>query len=67
MAKLQITMAAARVNAGFTQRQIAAKMQVSTATIINWEHGKVIPKPAQLKMFCDLCGISVEHIFLPAV
>lgn len=67
MTNLQISMAAARVNAGFTQREIAAKMQVSTATILNWEKGKVVPKPAQLKMFCDLCGISVEHIFLPAV
>ena len=51
MANLQISMAAARVNAGFTQREIAAKMQVSTATILNWEKGKVVPKPAQLKMF----------------
>ena len=67
MANLQISMAAARVNAGLTQRQVAAKMQVSTNTILNWEKGKVVPKPAQLKMFCDLCGISVENIFLPAV
>lgn len=67
MDQIKISMAAARVNAGFTQREIAAKMQVSTNTIVNWEKGKVVPKPAQFKMYCDLCGMPVEYIFLPAV
>ena len=37
--KLQITLAAARVNAGFTQEEVAKKMGISKQTIINWEKG----------------------------
>lgn len=67
MDELRISLAAARVNASLTQKELAEAMHVSRATIMNWESGKVIPKPAQLRMFCDLCGISVDHIFLPYV
>ena len=61
----QISMAAARVNAGLTQAKVAKKMGVSNVTILNWEKGKVTPKPSQLAMFCSICGISEDHIFLP--
>lgn len=67
MSELRISLAAARVNANLTQAEIARKMQISKQTIVNWENGKVIPKPAQLRMFCELCGISVDYIFLPGV
>ena len=63
----KISMAAARVNADMTQSEIASRMGVSKQTIVNWENGKVIPKPAQLKMFCDLCQAPVDAIFLPTV
>ena len=62
----RITLAAARVNANLTQAQIAEKMHVSKATIINWENNKVTPKPAQFKMFCELCGAPMDAIFFPA-
>ncbi len=67
MESIKISMAAARVNAGKTQADIASSMKVSKQTIVNWENGKVIPKPAQLKMFCDLCDMPVEAILLPQV
>lgn len=53
MAEYKVTLAAARVNAGYTQSEIARKMQVTKQTIINWEKGKVIPKPAQFYMLCE--------------
>ena len=59
-----ISMAAARVNAGLTQEEIAEKMQISRQTIVNWETGKVSPKPAQFKMFCDLCDAPVDRVSL---
>ena len=62
---LQITMAAARVNAGKTQKDVAEEMRVSNKTVLNWETGKTRPKPAQLEMFCRICKISVDNIFLP--
>ena len=48
---LQIKMAAARVNAGLTQNDVASRMKISKQTVVNWEKGKVIPKPAQFKMY----------------
>ncbi|MBK5254213.1 MAG: helix-turn-helix transcriptional regulator [Peptostreptococcaceae bacterium] len=60
--ELKITMAAARVNAGLTQSDIAKAMQLSKTTVLSWEKGKVKPKLAQLEMFCRICNINVENI-----
>lgn len=60
----RITLAAARVNAGLTQDNIAEKMQVSKQTIINWEKGRVIPKPAEFEMFCRICNVPKDNIIL---
>lgn len=63
--KLQISLAAARVNAKMTQSDVAKEMRVSKQTIVNWEKGKIIPKPAQFEMMCRLYGLDVNDIFLP--
>lgn len=65
MKPYRISMAAARVNAKLTQEEVAAKMQVSKQTIVNWETGRVIPKPAQFKMYCDIVSAPEDIIFLP--
>lgn len=65
MEDFKITLAAARVNAGLTQEEVAKKMQVSKRTIINWEKGKVIPKLAQLSMLCTIYNAPKDYIFLP--
>ena len=62
--KFQISLAAARVNAKLTQDDVAKLMKVSKNTIVNWEHGKVIPKAAQLKMYCEIVDIPQDYIFL---
>ncbi len=66
MEKLQISLAAARVNAGLTQADVAKKLGVSRQTIINWELGKIaslgIP---EMKMLSDIYGIPQDNIFLP--
>ena len=61
----KISMAAARVNAKMTQEDVAREMNVAKQTIINWENGKVTPKPAQFKMFCMVVGAPEDFIFLP--
>lgn len=62
--KLRITLAAARVNKGLTQSQVAAIMHVSKSTIINWEKCKIIPKPAQFEMMCRIYGVDRDDINL---
>lgn len=43
MRSVKITLAAARVNAGMTQEDVAKKLKVSKKTVINWEKGIVTP------------------------
>ena len=62
---LQISLAAARVNAGLTQEDVARKLCVSKRTIINWEKGRVIPSVATVSALATLYNISEDNIFLP--
>jgi DNA-binding XRE family transcriptional regulator len=63
--KLQISLAAARVNAGMTQEDVAREMHVSKNTILNWEKGKVSPGVPELEMLCRIYKIPKDNIFLP--
>lgn len=65
MKKLQISLAAARVNARLTQQDVAKEMHVSKQTIVNWEKGKVIPGVPQLEMMSRMYNIPCDNIFLP--
>ena len=64
--KLQITLAAARVNAGFTQEEVAKKMGISKQTIINWEKGKNIPGIPEMEMMSKIYNMPQDYIFLPS-
>ena len=66
MKNYRISMAAARVNAKMTQEEVASVMHVTKQTIVNWENGKVQPKPAQFKMYCEIVGAPEDFIFLPS-
>jgi DNA-binding XRE family transcriptional regulator len=63
--QIQITLAAARVNAGFTQEEAAEKLSVTRNTIINWEKGKVTPRIPEMEMLAKVYSIPVDYIFLP--
>ena len=65
MEKLQISLAAARVNAGMTQQEVAQIMHVSNKTIGNWECGKVVPGVPEMEMLARLYKIPQDNIFLP--
>lgn len=65
MKEYKISMAAARVNAKMTQEEVASEMHVTKQTIINWETGKIIPKPAQFKMYCIIVNAPEDAISLP--
>lgn len=62
---IQISLAAARVNAKLTQEDVANKMKIGKRTIINWEKGSATPSFADLSMLSEIYRIPVDNIFLP--
>ena len=63
---LKITLEAARVNAGYSQKEAAEKLEVSNKTLCSWENGKTFPSAEKIDAMCNLYGISYDNInFLP--
>ena len=62
---MAITMKAARVNAGLTQKEIAKRLGVSPVTYWKWESGQVEPRLSKYQQFCEVCGLRTEDIFMP--
>ena len=62
---IQISLAAARVNAQMTQEEVAKKMNVSKNTVVNWEKGKTEPSISQSKQISKIYNIPLDYIFLP--
>lgn len=65
MEKIQISLAAARVNAGLTQEEVARKMKVSKNTLVNWEKGTSEPTVSQGLRLSELYKMPLDNIFLP--
>nr|WP_298054839.1 helix-turn-helix transcriptional regulator [uncultured Lachnoanaerobaculum sp.] len=62
---LQISLAAARVNAGMTQEDVAKALKVSKNTIVNWEKGETEPKISRIRELSELYNMPLDNIFLP--
>lgn len=67
METLKISLAAARVNAGMTQEDVARAMKVSKNTVVAWEKGNTEPKVSQAKELSALYHMPLDHIFLPDI
>lgn len=65
MGRFQISLAAARINAGLTQEEAAKALKVGKQTIVNWEKGKSEPKMSQSRQLSELYKIPLDYIFLP--
>lgn len=59
---MEITLKAARVNAGITQEQVKAETGYSRNTLYLWESGKCSPKAKDLKRLCELYGVPMDCI-----
>lgn len=53
---------ALRINAGYTQEQLAELIGVSLGTIKNWERGKTFPKQPMIEKLCELYKIPYDFI-----
>lgn len=63
---IKVSLAAARVNAKLTQREVAEKLNVTNNTIVAWENGTSEPKISQAIALSELYGIPMDNIiFLP--
>lgn len=66
METIQISLAAARVNAGMTQEEVSKKMKVSKNTLVKWEKGQTEPSITQGRELANLYKIPLDFIFLPS-
>lgn len=61
---LQITAKAARVNAGFSQKEAANMLEISVSSFQGCESGKTSPPWSVVLRMSALYKISVDNIFL---
>lgn len=61
----RISLEAARVNAGLTQKELAEELGISNVTVVNWEKGVTEPTLSQLRKICQLSGIPMDFIYVP--
>lgn len=60
-----ISLAAARVNARLTQKELADRCGVSESTVNAWETGKRLPNLKMLAAIENATGISLNYIRFP--
>lgn len=59
----KITLAAARVNAGLTQKEAAKKLNICQKTLINYETGEKVPNWDMVNKIGKLYAFPVDFIF----
>ena len=63
---VKITLKAARVNAGLTQKKAAERLGVSNKTPCGWENGVTTPNVQYVNALCEIYGVSYDNLnFLP--
>lgn len=62
---MKISLKAARVNAGYTQRAAGKAVGKSRDTIRNWENGKTKIPAEDFMNLCSIYKIDKDNIFLP--
>lgn len=58
----KITLSAARVNAGYSQKQAAELLNISNKTLCNWEKGKTFPEQPMIEKLCNLYSVTYDMI-----
>lgn len=58
----KISLKAARVNAGLSQKVAAKKLEISNSTLCSWENGKTFPDQPMIEKICVLYGLTYDMI-----
>lgn len=59
---MRISIKAARVNKGMTQKEAASRLDVDKKTLASWEKHKTMPSADKVSMICNLYEISYDNI-----
>ena len=63
---LKISLKAARVNAGLSQKDVAKELGISNKTLSSWECGDTFPSAKYIGSLCRLYNVVYDDIiFLP--
>jgi transcriptional regulator with XRE-family HTH domain len=63
---VKISLRAARINAGYSQKEAAERLGVTPKTLGNWENGTTFPSADKIVAICELYGVSYDNLnFLP--
>lgn len=63
---LKITLEAARVNVGLSQKAVAKELGISNKTLSSWENGDTFPSAKYIGELCRLYNVVYDDIiFLP--
>lgn len=64
---VKISIRAARVNVGFSLKEAADRLGISSKTLANWEKGITFPPVDKIPLICELYGVSYDNLnFLPS-
>lgn len=62
----KLTLKAARINAGYNQKEAAKMLSISKTTLVKWENGKTFPNAAAIEKICSVYRMHYDDIsFLP--
>ena len=59
---LKITLKAARINVGLSQKDVAKILKVSNKTIHSWESGDTSPGAKHIDAICELYQVSYNDL-----
>ena len=59
---VKFSLAAARVNAGLSQKEAAEKLGISNKTLCSWENYLTFPSADMIPKICELYGIPYDQI-----
>ena len=62
---MTISLKAARVAAGMTQKDVAREIGTTTASLCRWERGERVPKVSTFFRLCELYGRNPSEISVP--
>ena len=60
---IQISLAAARVNANLTQDEVVRELKITKNTLVAWEKGTSEPKISQARELSKLYNMPLDCIF----